>query len=195
MSQTNNIQYETTKYQIIPSDCREWLKVQPPNSFHAIITDPPYGMREYSEKELEKLNRGRGGIWRIPPKIGGSKRRPLPRFTVLTPSEIERLRTFFYHWAILTKIPLVPGGHIFIASNPALVHIVSSALANAGFECRGIIVRQVRTLKGGFRPKLSEKNIQAFRRFHAQDGSLGLYSENPSIVGFRKTSGNGEQVD
>ena len=147
------------RFEIVKADCREWLKVQHPNSFHAIVTDPPYGLKEYSETELRKMKHGRGGIWRIPPKIGGSKRRPLPRFTVLTSEEIRYLRDFFCAWGNLVKRPLVPGGHIFIASNPLLVHVVSSALTDAGFEARGIIVRQVRTLKGGFRPKLAEKQF------------------------------------
>lgn len=148
---------ESIKYKITQADCIEWLKTQSPNSFHAIITDPPYGIREYSQVELEKLKLGHGGIWRIPPKIGGSQRRPLPRFTILSSKEIKNLHNFFFRWAFSAKTPLIPGGHIFIASNPLLVHVVCSALVNAGFENRGIIVRQVRTLKGGFRPKLAEK--------------------------------------
>jgi site-specific DNA-methyltransferase (adenine-specific) len=148
------------KYHIIHADCREWLKNQPTNSFHAVITDPPYGLREYSQSELKKMKKGKGGIWRIPPKIGGSERNPLPRFTVLTPEEITVLRNFFFQWGNLVKRPLVPGGHIFIASNPLLVHVVSSALTDAGLEVRGMLVRQVRTLKGGFRPKLAEKEFE-----------------------------------
>jgi DNA modification methylase len=105
------------------------------------------------------MKKGKGGIWRIPPKIGGSKRSPLPRFTVLTPEEITLLRSFFFQWGRLVRRPLVPGGHIFIASNPLLVHVVASALTDAGFEARGVLVRQVRTLKGGFRPKLAEKQF------------------------------------
>jgi DNA modification methylase len=122
-----------------------------------VITDPPYGLREYSQIELDKMKKGKGGIWRIPPKIGGSERSPLPRFTVLTPEEISVLRNFFLQWGNLVKRPLVAGGHVFVASNPLLVHVVSSALTDAGLEARGILVRQVRTLKGGFRPKLAEK--------------------------------------
>ena len=144
-------------YKIYLADCVEWLKEQPKNSFHAIITDPPYGLREYTKKELDKRNTGCGGVWRIPPKIGGSKRRPLPRFTTLSSKQIEDIYAFFNEWGELALRVLVPGGHVFIASNPILLHLVCSALINAGFESRGSIIRLVRTLKGGFRPKLAEQ--------------------------------------
>src|SRR5579864_1255637 len=138
------------------ADCMEWLKHSPKNSFHAVITDPPYGMVEYSEKELKKLKKGRGGIWRIPPSIGGSQRKPLPRFTVLSKDEIADLRMFFQEWGDTLCPTLVPGAHVFIASNPLLLSTISSAMIEADFEFRGIVVRLVRTLKGGFRPKLAE---------------------------------------
>lgn len=34
---------------------------------HAIVTDPPYGVKEYDAEQLEKRSNGHGGIWRIPP--------------------------------------------------------------------------------------------------------------------------------
>jgi len=37
------------------------------NSIHAVVTDPPYGLKEYTHDEKEKLRKGSGGIWRIPP--------------------------------------------------------------------------------------------------------------------------------
>src|SRR5712671_6578226 len=33
------------------ADCIDWLKGQAENSIHAIVTDPPYGIVEYSDKE------------------------------------------------------------------------------------------------------------------------------------------------
>ena len=32
---------------MIHADCVEWLNRLPENSFHAIVTDPPYGVKEY----------------------------------------------------------------------------------------------------------------------------------------------------
>lgn len=147
-------------FEVHLGDCRDWLRACPANSFHAVITDPPYGMLEYSEKELKKMKAGRGGVWRIPPKIGGSKRHPLPRFTVLSKDDLRDLRDFFQTWGSLTNKVLVPGAHVLIASNPLLLNTVSSALCEEGFEFRGIVVRLVRTLKGGFRPKLAEADFK-----------------------------------
>ena len=62
-----------------------------------MVTDPPYGLKEYSVKEQTKLRNGnRGGIWRIPPVLNGSARAPLPRFTVLSQQELSGLYDFFY---------------------------------------------------------------------------------------------------
>jgi site-specific DNA-methyltransferase (adenine-specific) len=46
-----------------------------------------------------------------------------------------------------------------MASNPLLSPHVAVALINAGFERRGEIIRLVRTLRGGDRPKLSENEL------------------------------------
>lgn len=48
---------------------------------------------------------------------------------------------------------LVPGANVVIASNPLLSYVVSGALARAGLERRGEIVRLVMTMRGGDRPK------------------------------------------
>lgn len=123
------------------------------NSIEAVVTDPPYGLIEYSEKELGKLKNGRGGIWRLPPAFDGSKRMPLPRFTVLTESDQKSLRDFSYRLASLLKCVLVPGGHVFIATNPLISHLVYENFITAGFEKRAEIIRTVFTLRGGDRPK------------------------------------------
>jgi site-specific DNA-methyltransferase (adenine-specific) len=84
---------------------------------------------------------------------------PLPRFTVLSPKDLKGLEAFFLRWGKLVLRVLVPGGHVFIASNPLLSPLVASGLMSAGFERRGEIIRLVRTLRGGVRPKLSEKEF------------------------------------
>ncbi len=123
------------------------------NSIHAIVTDPPYGLKEYTSEEKRKLRSGRGGVWRIPPSFDGCKRNPVPRFTVLTESDIEQMRRFFAEFATRAYRVLVPGGHLFVASSPLLSHLVYSPLMAAGFEKRGEIIRLVQTLRGGDRPK------------------------------------------
>jgi len=100
-----------------------------------------------------KLRNGKGGVWRIPPSYDGHTRSPLPRFTTLTDTQQEELRTFFFVWARLLLPKLVPGANVIVASNPLLSYIVSGALTDAGLERRGEIVRLVMTMRGGDRPK------------------------------------------
>lgn len=134
-------------------DCSEWLDVQPANSIHAVVTDPPYGLVEYSDIEQGKLRAGKGGVWRIPPSFDGAKRSPLPRFTVLTATDLVALERFFFAWARSLIRVLVPGANVVVASNPLLSYVVSGALARAGLERRGELVRLVMTMRGGDRPK------------------------------------------
>jgi len=79
-------------------DCLRWLAEQPKDSFEAVVTDPPYGMLEYTPAQMNKLRNGHGGVWRIPPSIGGHKRAPVPRFTVLDDRDIAALYDFFREW-------------------------------------------------------------------------------------------------
>jgi DNA modification methylase len=138
---------------LIHSDCNHWLESQAADSLHAVVTDPPYGLIEYSDSEQEKLRSGRGGVWRIPPSFDGSKRSPLPRFTVLTPADLDALERFFLAWGRSLIRVLVPGANVVVASNPLFSHIVSGALAKAGLERRGELARLVMTMRGGDRPK------------------------------------------
>lgn len=143
----------------ILGDAIEWLIAMPENSIHAIVTDPPYGVIEYDEKNHAKLRAGRGGVWRIPPSWDGAKRQPLPRFTVLSKDEVEALHGFFTTIASGALRALVPGGHVFIASNPLLSSMTFHAFQEAGFEKRAEVIRLVQTLRGGDRPKGAEQDF------------------------------------
>lgn len=140
-------------------DTIQWLAELPPNSIHAVVTDPPYGVIEYEDKHHEKLKKGRGGVWRIPPSFDGAKRKPLPRFTVLSQEEITGLYNFFGALAYGLQRALVPGGHILIASNPLLSSLTFHAFQQAGLEKRGEVIRLVQTLRGGDRPKGAEEEF------------------------------------
>ena len=37
------------------TDCFEWMQVREENSITAIVTDPPYGVKEYTAEEIEKF--------------------------------------------------------------------------------------------------------------------------------------------
>jgi len=141
------------------ADCFAWLQRQPPNSIHAVVTDPPYGLFEYTPEQQAKLRLGRGGVWRIPPSFDGSVRSPLPRFTVLSTQDLRTLDQFFYEWARLLLPALVPGANVVVASNPLLSFIVAGALARAGLERRGELVRLVMTMRGGDRPKAAHEEF------------------------------------
>jgi site-specific DNA-methyltransferase (adenine-specific) len=69
------------------------------------------------------------------------------------------LQDFFARWADKVARVLVPGGHIFIATNPLVSHLVYTTLEKAGFEKRGEIIRLVQTLRGGDRPKNAHREF------------------------------------
>ncbi|SFE07282.1 site-specific DNA-methyltransferase (adenine-specific) [Paracidovorax konjaci] len=145
--------------EVILADALHWMAQRDENSIHAIVTDPPYALVEYEDRDLEKMRNGQGGVWRIPPSFDGSQRSPLPRFTVLTAKERERLNTFFKAFAFQAQRVLVPGGHLVIAANPLLSTTVFAACETSGFEKRGSLIRIVKTLRGGDRPKNAEEEF------------------------------------
>jgi len=134
-------------------DCFAWLARQPASSIHAVVTDPPYGLNEYSPAQQTKLRARRGGVWRIPPRLDGIERSPLPRFTVLTMRDLDLLDRFFFELGRALLPVLVPGANVVVASHPLVSFIVSRALTRAGLERRGELARLVMTMRGGDRPK------------------------------------------
>ena len=62
-------------------------------------------------------------------------------------------RAFFKRLAEGLLPILVPGAHVFLATNPLVSHFVYEPFLAAGFEKRGEIIRLVYTLRGGDRPK------------------------------------------
>jgi DNA modification methylase len=144
---------------LIQADCLEWLRQRSENSIHAVVTDPPYGLIEYAPDQQQKLRKGRGGVWRIPPSFDGVRRSPVPRFTVLSHEDLGSLAAFFLEWGRLLVRVLVPGANVVVASNPLLSYVVSTALVQAGLERRGEIVRLVMTMRGGDRPKAAHEEF------------------------------------
>lgn len=142
------------------ADAVRWLDEIPENAIHAVVTDPPYGLVEYDRKNHAKMRAGQGGVWRIPPSWDGARRRPLPRFTVLSGRETAELHAFFGGLALAVMRALVPGGHVLIASNPLLSTMTFHAFQAVGFEKRGEIIRLVQTLRGGDRPKGAEREFR-----------------------------------
>ncbi|MEY2878911.1 MAG: hypothetical protein RLZZ15_1291 [Verrucomicrobiota bacterium] len=146
-------------HQPILGDCLARTAELADASLHAVCTDPPYGLVEFSSEEVAKLRSGKGGVWRIPPKWDGCERRPLPRFSVLTPEQKRGIEEFFLQWGLALAPKLVPGGHVLIAGNPTLQMFVQSAMVRAGFENRATILRVYHGFRGGDRPKNAEEEF------------------------------------
>lgn len=138
------------------ADCCDWLSTAAQRSIHGVVTDPPYGLVEYSEVHQAKLRNGYGGRWRIPPQLDGRPRSPLPRFTTLSDGDRDAIERFFTEWAVLLRRVLVPGAHVLVAANPLVSHRIAAGLDRAGLERRGEVVRLVQTMRGGDRPKNAE---------------------------------------
>lgn len=143
----------TPKFEIFHTNAFEWLVKRDQLSIHAVVTDPPFGVIEYLPDQLKKKRNGKGGIWRLPQNYDGNNRNPMPRFTVLRPSDLKKISAFHSRLARLLDRVLVPGGHVIMASQNLLSYLVISKYVDIGFEIRGQIVRIVKTLRGGDRPK------------------------------------------
>ena len=148
-----------SKNELVHTDCFAWLEKRELCSIHAVVTDPPYGLVEYTEEQQAKLRKGKGGVWRIPPSFDGHKRAPLPRFTVLDAEDHQELHRFFKRLASLLFPVLVPGANVVVASNPLLCHIVASAMVEGGLELRGYLTRLTMTMRGGDRPKNAHREF------------------------------------
>lgn len=152
-------QHELGRAKLVQADCMTWMRQTEESSISGIVTDPPYGLTEYEAHQLEKRASGRGGIWRLPPAFDGHQRAPLPRFTALTERERNRLSDFFVEWGKLCVRVLKPGGHVLIATNAFMSQLLYGALVTGGLEYRGEVIRLVRTLRGGDRPKNAEREF------------------------------------
>ena len=152
--------YRNSHYTIYNADSLLWLRSQRANSFHAVVTDPPFGAIEYTAAELNKRRKGRGGIWRLPNAFDGAKRNPTPRFTVM--NDHDRMGVLAFHLRLAPELfrVLVPGAHLMVSSQCLVSHLVAQAFCMAGFEARGQVVRVVKTLRGGDRPKFGDKQYR-----------------------------------
>lgn len=148
----------TGRYWLSRIDAFEWLARRKKQSIHAVVTDPPFGIIEYTPKELRKRANGTG-IWRLPQAFDGAERMSMPRFTVLRKADHERIAEFHRELAKKLYKVLVPGGHVIMSSQPLLAHLTINAFIESGFELRGQLARSVRTFRGGDRPKGAHKKF------------------------------------
>ena len=62
--------------------CRDALDALPDLqrcSVHAVVTDPPFGLVEFTSEQLAKLRSGKGGIWEATAKVRWLPSVNLPR--------------------------------------------------------------------------------------------------------------------
>ena len=78
---------------------------------------------------------------------------------MLTKGQHDEIRTFFAQIAQNLYKVLVPGGHVFLASHAMVSHLVDLSFVDCGFAKRGQVVRVVKTLRGGDRPKNAPRRI------------------------------------
>jgi len=148
------VPYSFGRSTLYHKDCFLWLRDRPECSVHGVVTDPPYGVLEYTAKEVGKLRSGKGGVWRQPPTLDGIRRAPLPRFTALSAPQLAELDAFFSAWACALFPVLTPGAHVLVACNSFLAPRVAEALIRGSdLEYRGNVTRLVQTMRGGDRPK------------------------------------------
>ncbi len=117
-------------------------------------------IRVLVQRTKEKKRRSGRGIWRLPNSFDGAKRQPMPRFTVINIMAEWRVLAFHLKLAPELYRVLVPGAHVMLASQCLVSHLVAQAFCMAGFEARGQIVRIVKTLRGGDRPKFAEEKYE-----------------------------------
>lgn len=146
-------------YTIRHGDSLQMLQTLEECSIHAVVTDPPFGLVEYSTEHLEKRRNGNGGIWRLPMRFDGAERQPSPRFTVLTKEQRTQFSMFFSQLASRLLSVLVPGGHVMLAANTLVSYLVDLSFVENGFEKRGQIIRAVSTMRGGDRPKAAHREF------------------------------------
>ena len=136
-------------------DCLVWIKGQPECSIHAVVTDPPYALYEYTEEQQAKLRNGKGGVWRIPPSFDGNTRSPLPRFTTLDNRQLGGNQRFLLGLGRCAAAGVDPRRQRDSSFQSAGVphSFYRFGAIRAGAARRGEIIRLTMTMRGGDRPK------------------------------------------
>jgi len=150
---------------LIQDDSMRWLDKCEPATFHGIVTDPPYGVREFEEEHLENLAEG-DEVWQTFRYKDGANRAVQPCFSTLSVGERKELEEYFQDFGRRIARVLKPGAHAIIAGHVSLSNIVFPAIERGAIldgvpslEFRGSIIRLVTTLRGGDRPPGYQKEF------------------------------------
>ena len=143
----------------IQADCFAWMQSVAENSVHSVVTDRLTALKSMISRNWrrERTAMAVSGVFPLPSMAANAPRCPGSR--LFHKMRREHVAQYFFEWAQLVQRILRPGGHLFIASNSFLAQDVFASVSNAGLEFRGQIIRLVRTLRGGDRPKNAEKEF------------------------------------
>lgn len=137
----------------VNADAMDWLDKAPEESIHAIVTDPPYGLREFEEEHVDSIKAEDGDeVWQTFRYADGSERAVQPCFSTLNDKDRKRIAKFFVEFSKKALRVLKPGGHLIIANHVSLSNLCFPAIEKGGFQFRGTIIRLVCTLRGGDKP-------------------------------------------
>lgn len=136
-----------SKFEVINSNCLEYLKNIPDNTFDSIVTDPPYGL-EFMGKDWDapwKSDRRQTFDGTLSDDRNSPFKRQKVRYGVgpSYKSKNEQM-VFFQNWFYEISCEmfrvLKPGGHIAVFGGTRTHHRIWSAIEDAGFEIRDTIM-------------------------------------------------------
>ncbi len=175
--------------ELVGGHCFDSMAHRSASSVHAVVTDPPWGLKEYTAEEKTRQRRGR-------------VRRRLVAYGVRcrdSPCRATRrsggLPSSFGSGGGGALRVLGPGGHVFLATNPLLSRRVYAALEQCGFEKRGEIIRLVQTLRGGDCPRTPTTSSRTRQRCRAPAGRPGARSASTGRAGCKTICAHGRPED
>jgi DNA modification methylase len=124
--------------QLFLGDCREVMAQLEPESFDAVVTDPPYGL-EFMGAEWDSFGRDTGNGYKEKPRFTNGLRDK--GFGEL-PNHFEAGRPYqqwCLQWATECMRVLKPGGYLLAFGGTRTYHRLACAIEDAGFEIRDSI--------------------------------------------------------
>ena len=113
---------------LVNEDCLKYLKTLEDNSIYSVVTDPPYGLSQLSQKDyLKTMGEWANGNFGYVPKLKGFMDNEWDGFVPPPSIWIEVLRV------------LKPGGHALVFASSRTQDLMGLSLRIAGFEMRDVL--------------------------------------------------------
>jgi DNA modification methylase len=120
-------------------DCREVMASLPAESVHAIVTDPPYGIRfmgkAWDGADIERTHGLSSPNGRTRQRTGTAAAAAAGKYD-LAPQAMRAFQAWTAAWAAEALRVLKPGGHLLSFASCRTYHRMASGLEDAGFEIR-----------------------------------------------------------